>query len=123
MCGFHFKSLPKVWRTMIKPGVKFMDLFCLKNIRETTLFTAWKRQSSTELAVDGEDTVPVDAVDELKGHGGSALHGVQVPTGGAEAAVAAERNEFQFAAVGTAIHCTTKGRIAAVDHLINIFDD
>ena len=22
---FHFKSLPKVWRTMIKPGVKFMD--------------------------------------------------------------------------------------------------
>ena len=23
-----------------------MDLFCLKNIRETTLFTAWKRQSS-----------------------------------------------------------------------------
>ena len=48
MCGFHFRSLPKVWRTMIKPGVKFMDLFCLKNIRETTLFTAWKRQSSRE---------------------------------------------------------------------------
>ena len=29
--GLHFKSLPKVWRTMIKPGVKYMDLFCLKN--------------------------------------------------------------------------------------------
>ena len=25
-----------------------MDLLCLKNIRETTLFTAWKRQSSRE---------------------------------------------------------------------------
>ncbi len=37
--GFHFKSLPKVWRTMIKPGVKFMYLFSLKNICETTLFT------------------------------------------------------------------------------------
>lgn len=37
--GFHFKSLLKVWSTIRKPGVKFMDLFCLKNIWETTLLT------------------------------------------------------------------------------------
>ena len=92
-------------------------------MEETVKQGAVLKEEVPELAVDGEDTVPVDAADELKGHGGSALHGVQVPTGGAEAAVAAERNEFQFAAVGTAIHCTTKGRIAAVDHLLNIFDD
>lgn len=30
------------------PGVKFMDLFCLKNMCDTILFTAWKRQSSKE---------------------------------------------------------------------------
>ncbi len=27
------------------PGVKFMDLFCLKNMCDTTLFTEWKRQA------------------------------------------------------------------------------
>ena len=47
-----------------------------------------------ELAVNGENTVSVDAVDEFKGHRSSALHGVQIPAGRAEAAVAAEGNEF-----------------------------
>lgn len=27
MWGFHFKSLPKVWRTMIKPGVNLSMVY------------------------------------------------------------------------------------------------
>lgn len=46
--GFHFRSLPKVCRTQMKPGVKSSDLFCLWNIRETTLLTEEKRQLSRE---------------------------------------------------------------------------
>lgn len=38
--GFHLRSLPKVGRTIMKPGVKFLDLFILWNMRETTLLTA-----------------------------------------------------------------------------------
>ena len=37
--GFHFRFLPKVFSTIINPGVKFLDLFIWKNIRETTLLT------------------------------------------------------------------------------------
>lgn len=62
-------------------------------------------------------------VDQLKGHRGSALHGIKVSTGRTETAVAAERNKFQLAAVGTAIHDPAKGRIAAVDHFVHVFDD
>ena len=36
----------------------------------------------------------VGDIDQLKGHGRSALHGVEIATGRAEAAVAAERNKF-----------------------------
>ena len=46
MWGFHLRSLPNVWSTIIKPGVKFRDLLTLKNIRETTLVTEWNKQSS-----------------------------------------------------------------------------
>ncbi len=38
--GGHLRSLSKVCKTMMKPGVKFLDLFIVKNIREITLFTA-----------------------------------------------------------------------------------
>ena len=28
-CGFHFRFLPNICKTIIKPGVKFLDLFIL----------------------------------------------------------------------------------------------
>ncbi len=46
--GFHSRGRPKVWRTQIKPGTKFLDMFNLKNIRRTTLRTAWNKQSRRE---------------------------------------------------------------------------
>ena len=47
-----------------------------------------------ELFINGKNTMTVGDIDQLKGHGRSALHGVEIPTGRAEAAVAAERNKF-----------------------------
>ena len=52
------------------------------------------RKKLPEPAVNGENTMPVWAVNELKGHRGSALHGAQIPTGRAETAVASEGDEF-----------------------------
>ena len=46
------------------------------------------------LPINGEDAMAVGGIYELKGHGGSAPHGVQVAAGRAETAVAAERDKF-----------------------------
>ena len=60
-------------------------------------------------------------INEFKGHGGSTVHGIFISTGRTETAVAAERDKFQLAAGRTAVHGPTKGRITAVDQLIDIF--
>lgn len=43
--------------------------------------------------------------------------------GRAEADFAAERNEFQHPTFGTGVHGATKGRVTAVNHLVDITDD
>ena len=63
-----------------------------------------------------------DTLTSLKRHGGSA-HGVEISTGRAKMAVAAEGDEFQLSAMRAAIHCSAKSGIAAVDHFLHIFDD
>ena len=45
----------------MKPGVKFMDLFCLKNMRK--------------------NAVAVTDIYQFKGHTGSAFHGIFIPAG------------------------------------------
>lgn len=80
-------------------------------------------EKSAEIFINGENTMPVGNIDQFKGHRGSALHGIKVSAGRTETAVAAERDEFLFATVGTAIHGTAKGSIAAVDHFIHVFND
>ena len=60
-------------------------------------------------------------MNQFRGHGDSALHGVEIPTGRTEAAVAAERNKLYLTAVGTAVHGTAEGGIAARDHFIYVF--
>lgn len=70
--------------------------------------------------VNGEDAVAVLAAEELEGHGGGALLAVFDTAGGAEPALAAERDELQLSALGAGIHGSAEGRIAAVHHLIDI---
>lgn len=81
------------------------------------------QKEMAEIFVNGKNAVPVGGVDQFKGHGSSALHGIEVPTGGAETAVAAERDKFQFSAVWAAVHGAAKGGIAAVYHFLHVFND
>ena len=74
-----------------------------------------------ELGIDGKDAMVVRDINEFKGHGGSAVHGIFNSTERTEMAVAAERDKFELSAGRTAVHGPAKGRIPAVDHLINIF--
>ena len=76
-----------------------------------------------ELCINGKNTMPVGGINEFKGRGCSALHGVEVSAGRAETAFAAERDEFQLSAMGTAVHCPAKGRVSAVNHFFHVFND
>jgi len=82
---------------------------------------AVSQKEITEIFINGEDTVAVMDVNELKGHTGSAFHGVFVSTSGAKTAVTTERNKLKLSAVRTAIHGSTKRRVATAYHFIDIF--
>ena len=79
------------------------------------------KEKIAELLIDSKNAVAVTDINQFKGHAGSAFHGIFNSAGGAETAVAAERNKLKLSAVRTAIHGTAIGRIAAVYHLIDIF--
>ena len=74
-----------------------------------------------ELFINGKNTMTVGDIEQLKGHGSSTLHCVEIPAGRAEAAMAAKRNKFELSTEGTAIHSPTKGRVTTVDHFIHVF--
>ena len=74
-----------------------------------------------EIFVNGKDTMAVWDIYQFEGHSGSAFHGILGTAGRAETAVASERNKFKFSTMGTAIHGTAEGRIATVDHFIDVF--
>ena len=80
-------------------------------------------EETAELVINGKNTVAVWDIDKLKGHGGSALHGVEITAGRAEAAVAAERDEFQLSAMRTAVHFPAERGIAAVNHFFHVLND
>ena len=71
--------------------------------------------------VNGKNAMAMGSMEELKGHRGSAFHGIFITADRAETTVTTERNKLEISAVGTAIHGTTKRRITTVDHLIDIF--
>ena len=74
-----------------------------------------------ELFINGKNTMTVGDIEQLKGHGSSTLHCVEISAGRAEAAMAAKRNKFELSTEGTAIHSPTKGRVTTVDHFIHVF--
>ena len=77
----------------------------------------------SEFRVNGKDTVTMVRIEYLKRHGSSTVNGVLGSARWTETAVATERNEFESTAFTTTVHCTTKRRITAVNHSINVFDD
>lgn len=83
-------------------------------MEETVQERAVLEEKGTEILINGKDAMAMADIDELKKHRGRAFHSVFITAGRAETAAATERDEFQLAAVGTAVHGTAKGRIAAV---------
>ena len=83
-------------------------------MEETVQERAVLEEKGTEIFINGKDAMAMADIDELKKHRGGTFHGVFISAGRTETAATTERNEFQLAAVGTAVHGTTKGRIAAV---------
>lgn len=80
------------------------------------------QEERAKLLRDGKNAVAVVTVDKFKGHGGSAVDRVHVPASRAKAAMAAERDEFKLPA-GAGIHGSPKGRVPAINHLVNIFNN
>ncbi len=67
--------------------------------------------------------MPMLCVNKHKRHGSSAIDRVHVAAGGTETVVTVKRNKLKMLAIITAIHNATKGRIATIDHLFDVFDD
>ena len=63
-----------------------------ETVKKGTIF----EKEISEMIINGKDTVTVLDIDELKGHTGSAFHGILVSTGRTKTTVTAERNKFCF---------------------------
>lgn len=70
---------------------------------------------------DGENTMSVNALDNLKRHRSGALNGIEVTAGRAETALAAKGNKFERTTRRTPKHGAAKGGITATNHLFNGF--
>ena len=90
-------------------------------MKETVKERAILQEKITEGRINGKNAMTVSDINELKGHRGSAIHGIFITAGRAETAVASEWDKFKLAAMGTTVHGTTIRRITTVDHLIDIF--
>ena len=88
---------------------------------ETVKERAILQEKITEGRINDKNAMTVSDINELKGHRGSAFHGIFITAGRAETTVTTERNKLEISTVDTAIHGTTKRRITTVDHLIDIF--
>ncbi len=96
-------------------------------MKERVKKRAVNKKESPEIFVNGENAMSVGNTDQFKSHRGSAFHSIEITAGitagGAETAVAAERNEFKVATMRTAEHGTAKGEIPAMDHFVHVFYD
>lgn len=69
---------------------------------------------------DGKDTMSVRTVNHLERHGNGALKRIEITAGRAKAALAVKRDKLERTARRAAVHSATIGRIAAVNHAVDI---
>lgn len=74
--------------------IKHMGDNTVYSMEETIKQCPVIKEKLPEVFVDGENTMPVGDIDQFKGHGGSASHGIEIPTGRTETAMTAERDKF-----------------------------
>ena len=92
-------------------------------MKETVKERAILQEKITEGRINGKNAMTVSDINELKGHRGSAIHGIFITAGRAETAVTTERNKFKVTAFGTGIHCTAESRVTAVNHFCYVIND
>ncbi len=93
------------------------------SLKKTVKKRAVTQKERAQIFINGKNKVSVGTVNEFKGHFSGAVNGVFIAAGGAELGMAAERDKFEFAAVGTAEHGAAIRGIPAVYHLFNVFHD
>lgn len=81
------------------------------------------KEEGSEFFCDCKNTVPVRDIDEFEGHGSSPVDGIFDTAGRAEAAVASEGYKFKHTTGRASVHGTAKGRVPAMNHFFNIFDN
>ena len=130
--GVPFKVTPEGMKDTDKAGGKAFGFIVLVEHTEDDTADSGEeaskegtvsKEEGSEFLCNGEDTVSVFHVQNLKGHGGSTVNGVFSTAGGAETAVAAERDKFEFPTFVTSKHGATERRITTVKHPVNIPGD
>ena len=74
-----------------------------------------------EIFINGENTMAVYNIDKLKGHRGSALHGIEITAGRTKTATASKGHKLRLSTLWAAVKGSAEGRIAAVNHLLDVF--
>lgn len=90
-----------------------------KTVEKGTVF----QKEMPQLSINCKNAVPVCTLNQFERHGIRAFLTVFHTAGRAEAAFAAERNEFEHPTFSTGVHGTAKGRVTTVNHLVDIADD
>ena len=65
-------------------------------MKETVKERAILQEKITEGGINGKNAMTVSDINELKGHRGSAIHGIFITAGRAETAVTTERNKLEL---------------------------
>lgn len=124
------KATPKGMKNTDKAGSKMFSLIEFAEHAKNDVADRMKKaveqraistEEDTELFGDGKDTMPMNALNELKGHRSSALDRIEISARGAETALTAERNEFERTTRRTPVHSTAEGRISTMNHFLDTF--
>ncbi len=79
------------------------------------------QEKRAQFLSDGEDAVAMGSSDKFEGHSCSSLDGVEGTAGRTKSAAASERDELGMCTLWATIKRSAERRIAAVDHLFDVF--
>ena len=70
---------------------------------------------------NGKNTMPVNTLNDFKGHRSSSLDRIEISARRTETAFAAKRNKFERTTRRTPVHGAAERRIPAMNHLFDVF--
>jgi hypothetical protein len=127
-----FKVTTKGMENTDKAGSKIFRFIQLVKHAEDTVADRMKeavkkgtviQEKDTKLFGNSENTMTMEAGNELAGHGKGTLEIILVPAGRAETALTAEGDKFKVTTMRAAPEDTAMGRVSAMNHLIYILNN